>query len=87
MEFVDKIYIISLKRHKIRKEIMTADLDSAGFDMKKVEWIDAVDGNDLDINQCIKDGTISSTFKDPTGTFSKSIYGCSLSHKSAYERF
>ena len=87
MEFVDKIYIISLKRHKIRKEIIKADLDSAGFDMNKIEWIDAIDGNDLDINQSIKDGIISPVFRDPTGTFSKSIYGCSLSHKSAYERF
>jgi GR25 family glycosyltransferase involved in LPS biosynthesis len=87
MEFVDKIYIISLKRHTIRKEIIKADLDSAGFDMNKIEWIDAIDGNDLDINESIKDGVISPVFRDPTGTFSKSIYGCSLSHKSAYERF
>lgn len=87
MEFVDKIYIISLKRHTIRKEIISNDLDSAGFDTSKIEWIDAVNGADLDINECIKDGKIDSTFKDPFGILTKSIYGCAMSHNIAYERF
>jgi len=87
MEFVDKIYIISLDRHKIRKQTRLADLDSAGFDTSKIEWINAIDGGELDINQCIKDGTIDSTFKDPCGVLTKSVYGCAMSHKIAYERF
>lgn len=87
MEFVDKIYIISLETHVLRKQIITADLDSAGFDMDKVEWIDAIDGTQLDINQCIKDDKINPTFRDPHGILTKSIYGCSMSHNTVYERF
>lgn len=87
MEFVDKIYIISLKRHKIRKQIISADLDSAGFDTSKIEWINAVNGADLDIDECIKDGKVDSTFKDPFGVLTKSVYGCAMSHNTAYEKF
>ena len=87
MEFVDKIYIISLERHDLRKKIITADLDSAGFDMDKVEWIDAIDGTQLDINQCIKDDKINPIFRDPHGVLTKSIYGCAMSHNTVYERF
>ena len=87
MEFIDKIYIVSLERHKIRKEIIFSDLDSAGFDTSKIEWINAINGNDLDIDKSIKDGIINPSFKDPSGILTKSVYGCALSHKMAYEKF
>ena len=87
MEFVDKIYIISLEKHKIRKQIIISDLTSAGFDMSKVEWVTAVDGNDLDIKQNISDGIISDKFFDPGGILTKSIYGCALSHQNVYKKF
>ena len=87
MKFIDKIYIISLERHKIRKQIIFNDLDSAGFDTSKIEWINAINGNDLDIDKSIKDGIINPSFKDPGGILTKSIYGCALSHKMAYEKF
>jgi len=87
MEFVDKIYIISLETHVLRKQLITADLDSAGFDMDKVEWINAIDGTQLDINQCIKDDKINPTFRDPHGILTTTIYGCAMSHNTVYERF
>ena len=87
MEFVDKIYIISLEKHSIRKEIITADLDSAGFDSSKIEWINAIDGNTIDIGKSIEDKKIDTTFKDPGGVLTKSIYGCAMSHNMVYKKF
>jgi len=87
MEFVDKIYIISLEKHSIRKEIITADLDSAGFDSSKIEWINAIDGNTIDIGKSIEDKKIDTTFKDPSGVLTKSIYGCAMSHNMVYKKF
>jgi GR25 family glycosyltransferase involved in LPS biosynthesis len=87
MDWIDKIYIISLNRHQNRKRYIFADLDSAGFDTSKIEWIHAVDGSTLDVEQSIKDGKISDTFIDPQGVLTKSVYGCALSHQKAYETF
>lgn len=87
MNWIDKIYIISLKKHEIRRQTIFSDLDSAGFDTSKIEWIDAIDGNELDINQCIQNKTINTTFKDPVGILTKSIYGCAMSHNMVYENF
>lgn len=87
MNWIDKIYIISLEKHQNRREFITMDLDSAGFDMSKVEWITAVNGNELDINECLTNGTISDTFLDPNGILTKGIYGCALSHQLVYKKF
>lgn len=87
MEWIDKIYIISLNRHESRKRYIFADLHSAGFDVSKIEWIHAIDGRTLDINELINNGTINQTFRDPQGALTKSVYGCALSHKKAYETF
>lgn len=87
MKWVDKIYIISLSDANIRKENIWNDLVSAGFDSAKIEWIEAVNGNDLDIDDCIKDGIIDTKFRDPNGHLTKSIYGCALSHQKAYKKF
>ena len=35
----------------------------------------------------LRDNKISKTFRDPAGALTKSIYGCALSHKLAYEDF
>jgi GR25 family glycosyltransferase involved in LPS biosynthesis len=86
MEWIDKIYIISLEKHKNRRESIMLDLSSAGFNMKKVEVITAVDGNNLDISECLDSGKISDTFIDPYGNLTKSIYGCALSHLAAYRK-
>jgi hypothetical protein len=45
MNWIDKIYIISLKSHQKRRETIIHDLHSGGFDTRKIEFIDGVDGN------------------------------------------
>lgn len=85
MKWVDKIYIISLERHEERRNTIFSDLKSVGFDTSKIEWVKAIDGNDLDIPRLVKDGVISDTFKDPSGLLTKGIYGCALSHRLIYE--
>ena len=87
MEFIDKIYIISLERHKYRSRMLEDDLISAGFDKSKIEWVTAIDGNELDITECLNNGSISDTFIDPFGNISKGIYGCALSHQMVYKKF
>jgi GR25 family glycosyltransferase involved in LPS biosynthesis len=87
MEFIDKIYIISLERHNNRSRMLEDDLISAGFDKSKIEWVTAIDGNELDITECLDNGSISDTFIDPFGNISKGIYGCALSHQMVYKKF
>ena len=53
MDCIDKIYIISLDRHKNRREYIKLDLITAGFDESKIEWITAIDGNELDVSECL----------------------------------
>lgn len=85
MNWIDKIYIISLDSHKRRRETLSMDLHSAGFDINKIEFINAVNGKDLDINQSVMDGIIDDKFLDPFGLLTKSIYGCALSHQLCYQ--
>ena len=87
MDFIDKIYIISLERHKNRSKTLEADLETAGFDKSKIEWVTAIDGNDLNITECLDNGIISDTFTDPYGNLSKGVYGCALSHQLVYKKF
>ena len=87
MKWVDKIYIISLPDNNIRRNDIWNDLLSAGFDKEKIEFIEAVNGNDLDIQEFLDDGTISNIFRDPNGILTKSIYGCALSHQKIYNNF
>lgn len=87
MNWVDKIYIISLERHENRRKSILLDLVTAGFDESKIEWISAIDGNELDIHECITNNIISNTFLDPYGNLTKGIYGCALSHQLVYKKF
>lgn len=87
MKFVDKIYIISMHKHGIRRQNLYNDLLSAGFANDKIEWVQAIDGSKLDIDELLDENKISHKFIDPNGTLTKSIYGCALSHQKAYERF
>jgi GR25 family glycosyltransferase involved in LPS biosynthesis len=87
MKWVDRIYIISLERHEERRNTIFADLKSAGFDTSKVQWIKAIDGNTLDMDILLENGTIHPTFKDPNGLLTKSIYGCAISHQLVYRNF
>lgn len=87
MKWIDKIYIISLPEANLRKDNIWNDLLSAGFDKTKIEWVEAINGNDLDIDDCLRDNIISTKFRDPNGTLTKSIYGCALSHQKVYKKF
>ena len=87
MKFVDKIYIISMHRHGIRRKNVYDDLLSAGYPHKKIEWVYAIDGSKLDIDELLDENKISHKFIDPNGALTKSIYGCALSHQKVYERF
>jgi GR25 family glycosyltransferase involved in LPS biosynthesis len=87
MKWVDKIYIISLERHKDRRDRILADLRTAGFDTSKIEILQAIDGNRLDIDVLLENKTISDTFIDPNGLLTKAIYGCAISHQTIYRRF
>jgi len=87
MKWIDKIYIISLRDAKIRQNFIWNDLLSAGFDSSKIEFIEAVNGNDLDIEECLREGIISPKYRDPNGVLTKSIYGCALSHQNIYKEF
>lgn len=87
MKFVDKIYIISMHKHGIRRKNVYDDLLSAGYPHNKIEWVDAIDGSKLDIDELLDENKISHKFVDPNGALTKSIYGCALSHQKVYERF
>lgn len=87
MKFVDKVYIISMHKHGIRRQNLYNDLLSAGFQYDKIEWINAIDGNELDIDELLDENKVSHKFIDPNGALTKSIYGCALSHQLAYEMF
>ena len=87
MDCIDKIYIISLDRHKNRRKLIKLDLITAGFDESKIEWITAIDGNELDVSECLENNTISDTFIDPNGGLTMGIYGCALSHQLVYKKF
>lgn len=87
MKWVDRIYIISLERHESRRNTLFADLRTAGFDTSKVQWIKAIDGNTLDIDMLVDNGTINPIFKDPNGLLTKAIYGCAISHQLVYRNF
>lgn len=87
MKWIDKIYIISLRDAKTRQNFIWNDLLSAGFDSSKIEFIEAVNGNDLNIDECLRDGIISPKYRDPNGVLTKSIYGCALSHQNIYKEF
>ena len=87
MKFVDRVYIISMHKHGIRRQNLYNDLLSAGFSNDKIEWVQAIDGNELDIDELLDENKISHKFIDPNGALTKSIYGCALSHQLAYEKF
>jgi len=87
MKFVDKVYIISMHKHGIRRQNLYNDLLSAGFSNDKIEWIHAIDGSELDIDDLLDKNEISHKFVDPNGVLTKSIYGCAFSHQKVYQKF
>ena len=77
----DKIYVINLKRRPDRKENLIKTLP--GLDLT---FIEAVDGNELSVEQLIKENKINKSFYDPWGKVTMGIFACALSHKKAWDQ-
>lgn len=76
-----KLYVISLKREDRLNNIeeQQTKIDN------KIEIFDAVKGDSLDIEQLIKDGTISDSWRNGP-EYKKREIGCYLSHYNIYKK-
>ena len=77
----DKIYIINLKRREDRKKQVIEQLEK--FNIKDYEFIEAVDGQDVEIQKLfrkLKDK------KNPTDIGAVGHLGCLLSHEKVYKK-
>ena len=79
---IDKILTINLPKRKDRRKSFNDKFQTIDFD-----FVDAVDGSQLDIKKLIKSKKIGDTQFDPQGTTNKYVIGCSLSHLRAWEIF
>ena len=79
---IDKILTINLPKRKDRKKSFNDKFQTIDFD-----FVDAVDGSELDIKKLIKSGKIGQTQFDPQGSTNKYVIGCGLSHLKAWEIF
>lgn len=77
----DKIYVINLKRRPDRKEALIKALP--GIDLT---FIEAVDGQDLSVEQLIKEKKLNTSFFDPWGKITMGIFACALSHKKVWDQ-
>ena len=77
----DKIYVINLSHRKDRRDELLEkfkDLD--------LTFVDAVNGNDLNIKDLIDEKILNKSFYDPGGILTKNIIGCALSHKKCWDK-
>ena len=76
-------YVISLKGRGDRRK--TFDDNWKSYDY---EYVDAIDGDDLDIKKLIQDGVINDYFLSP-GYFigTRAVYGVALTQKKCWEKF
>ena len=76
-------YVISLKGREDRRK--TFDDNWKSYDY---EYVDAIDGDDLDIKKLIQDGVINDYFLSP-GYFigTRAVYGVALAQKKCWEKF
>ena len=82
----DSVYVINLKRHKVRKRRMDHLINRLKLD--KVTYIKAIDKNDFyrdTWNNTRK--YLDNYFWDPNGMLSVAILSCALSHRKAYKAF
>lgn len=77
----DKVYVINLKRRKDRKKILIESFPTIDF-----TFIEAIDSNDLNQKQLLKDKILNSSFFDPHGMVSMGVFACALSHKKAWDQ-
>ena len=62
MKFVDRVYIISMHKNGIRRQNLYNDLLSAGFGNDKIEWVHAIDGSQLDIDELLDENKVPRPF-------------------------
>ncbi len=90
---VDIIYVLNLKRHKLRKQRILDLFKKHGI--KNYEFVEAIPGGQLpldknrffDYKKLINDGILNSWFADPNGLLTKNIIACAWSHLKIYEKF
>jgi len=82
--FADKIYVINLPGRLDRKNICEEQAKKYNLDLN---YVDAIDGRDLDLDLLLKEGIIDKVFYDPHGTCcTMGTYGCSMSHIKAWQQ-
>jgi GR25 family glycosyltransferase involved in LPS biosynthesis len=80
---VDKVYVINLKRHKLRRNNIQSQADQWGFDFEFVEGYDNQDyRNDPEFFK-----NMNEVFWDPAGRCTLAILCCAMSHRKAYKQF
>ena len=80
---VDKVYVISLKRHKLRRSSIKKQSKDWGFDY---EFIDGIDNKKHRQDRLFKKN-IHDKFWDPSGRCTLAILCCAMSHRKAYKAF
>ena len=81
---VNKVYVINLRRHSLRKERIIQNLNPLNIDYKFIEAIDWVEYKD---NLSVFHKHLDKYFFDPNAWFSYGIICCALSHRKAYKEF
>jgi len=77
------VYVISLARAADRRESITALLDADGVEY---ELVDAVDGAQLDMNDCTPPVNLEKCWKRYGIVMPKGAVGCALSHINIWKR-
>jgi len=76
---VDEVYVINLKRHSLRKEEISKQLNNISF-VEAIDWKDYKNLNELH-------SYLNDEFFDPNGWLSYGIICCALSHRKAWKQF
>ena len=81
---VNKVYVINLRRHSLRKKRIIQNLNPLNIDYKFIEAIDWAEYKD---NLSFFHKYLDKYFFDPNAWFSYGIICCALSHRKAYKEF
>lgn len=77
----DKIYVINLLRRPDRKKKLLENCPGVDF-----TFIEAVDSENIVIEELIENGKLNKSFLDPNGMVTKGVFACALSHKKAWDQ-
>ena len=77
----DKIYVINLLRRPDRKKKLLDNYPGVDF-----TFIEAVDSENIEIEELIENGKLNRQFLDPNGMITKGVFACALSHKKAWDQ-